>query len=219
MGTTRATACCTGALLAGGTSRRMGRDKRTLDIDGSPLLARAAAALAQACHDVLVVTASEADRRANRHLVADHPWLVDRRPGEGPLAGLETALAAARTELVVVLAGDHPSAAPAVLRLLATDLAAAPSAQAAVLVTARGAQPLVAAYRTSVLPTVSGLLVAGERRARRLLDHLDVLRIGPERWAPLDPDGDTSRDLDRPEDLTAYRARRVAQDDATEGGG
>ncbi len=194
-----------GALLAGGGSRRMGRDKRHLDVQGRPLLARSASALAEVCAELTVITSSPQDRDASRHLVPGHRWLVDLRPGQGPLAGIETALRCAAHDLVLVLAGDHPAADPAVLGLLASRLARTPGAHAAVLVTDRGAQPLVAAYHRDALPQVSQLLDGGERRARALLDQLEVVAVLPEQWAALDTSGRTPIDLDAPVDVETYR--------------
>jgi pimeloyl-ACP methyl ester carboxylesterase len=42
-----------GAVLAGGRSRRMGRDKRVLDVDGLPLLTRAVQALREVVAEVV----------------------------------------------------------------------------------------------------------------------------------------------------------------------
>lgn len=194
-----------GALLAGGASQRMGRDKRHLDVRGRPLLARAAGALAGVCAELTVITSSPEDRDASRHLVPGHRWEVDLRPGQGPLAGIETALSTATHDLVLVLAGDHPALDPAVLELLADRLAHTPQAQAAVLVTDRGAQPLIAAYHRRALARVTRLLDDGERRARALLDHLEVVAVPPNQWAALDASAHTAIDLDAPADVEAYR--------------
>jgi len=94
-----------GAVLAGGASRRMGTDKAALAVGGRSLLERAVAALRPHCAEVVVVSAR-----------ADTPtgaWrtVADERPGQGPLAGLETALAEAGRhgcEAAVVLAVDLP---------------------------------------------------------------------------------------------------------------
>jgi FdhD protein len=197
-----------GAVLAGGRSRRMGQDKRWLPVDGVPLLARAVAAVAAVADEVQVVTAAPADEAAVAAAVADLPtatvrWQGDQRPGEGPLAGIEAALAGAQHDVVVVLAGDHPAASPAVLRALADLLEVHRDADVAVLGSERGPQPLVAAYRRAALPRIRAVLDAGERRATRVVDHLATVVLEPHAWQRLDPSGATAVDLDTPEDLRA----------------
>jgi FdhD protein len=209
-----------GAVLAGGRSRRMGSDKRELPVGGVPLLARAVAAMQAVADDVQVVVGGGDDRRALAALVADLPgppprWQPDLRPDQGPLAGIEAALATAAHDLVLVLAGDHPRAIPTVLRALVDLLRAHPGAAVAALGDARGPQPLVAAYRRAALPTVRSLLDAGERRATRLLDHLDAVVLERRDWHELDPDGATAMDLDTPEDVRTIVERRATTVTAT----
>lgn len=195
-----------GAVLAGGASRRMGTDKRELEIGGAPLLRRAVDATRAVCADVVVVTAP--GRPVPDDLTAGVPVVEDLRPDAGPLAGIEAALHHARHELVLVLAGDHPGAAPAVLRSLVRTLAATESADAVALGTARGPQPLVAAYRRRSRQVVSNLLDAGERRATTLPDHLTVVTVAESTWRDADPRGRTAFDVDTPDDLLEWDATR-----------
>ena len=208
-----------GAVLAGGRSRRMGSDKRELSVGGVPLLARAVAAVQAVADDVQVVVGERDDVDRLAALVAALPdppprWQHDLRPDQGPLAGIEAALARAAHDVVVVLAGDHPQASPTVLRALVDLLRAHPDATVAVLEDDPGPQPLVAAYRRAALRTVRELLDAGERRATRLLDHLDVVVLEGRVWRVLDPSGATAVDLDTPADLEAA-ADRAAQDEGS----
>jgi FdhD protein len=179
----------------------MGRDKRWIEIDGIPLLQRAIAAVAALAGTADVVVADPTDRVLVTSALPDTRVHTDRRPGEGPLAGLETALAGEVGDVVVVLAGDHPYVEPAVLRSLVDRLTQHPELDAAVLGTAVGPQPLVAAYRRRVRTTVTSLLDSGERRAMRLLDHLEIVVVPPDEWHGLDPDGRTAIDVDSPADL------------------
>ena len=47
----------TGIVLAGGRSRRMGRDKAFLELGGRPLIEIVVACLQQACNDIVIVAA------------------------------------------------------------------------------------------------------------------------------------------------------------------
>ncbi len=91
-------------ILAGGESRRMGQDKAWLELDGKPLLVRAAATLRQlGLTEILISGRPGAD-----YSVVDLPVLLDRQRGSGPLAGIERALEACASPLLLVLAVDLP---------------------------------------------------------------------------------------------------------------
>jgi molybdenum cofactor guanylyltransferase len=193
-----------GVVLAGGASRRMGAvDKRSVLVDGRPLLVAAVEALASVCDEVLVVTAGEPPP-----VTASGARVVfDRRADAGPLAGIEAGLLGAAHPRVLVLAGDHPAAAPGVLAELLARLAADDHLDAVVLGTDDGPQPLVGAYRRSAAAAVTRVLDTGQRRARALLDALAVEVVEVAAWTDLDPAKETAVDLDTPEDLAAWQAR------------
>ncbi|MFA9447116.1 formate dehydrogenase accessory sulfurtransferase FdhD [Egicoccus sp. AB-alg6-2] len=202
-GSESARASVVGAVLAGGRSSRMGRDKRFVTLDGQPLLARAVGAVAAVCDEVTVVVATAEPLPA---LPVQVGVVVDSTPGQGPLGGLITALETAAGDVVVVVAGDHPDLQPAVLGLLARTLAAA-DVDAVLLGDTHGvAQPLVGAYRRSAHAPLSGAFASGERRATAVLDHLDVLVLPPGDWRAHDPAGTTLVDLDTPDDVAAFVA-------------
>jgi molybdopterin-guanine dinucleotide biosynthesis protein A len=101
-------------ILAGGRSRRMGRDKAWLEVDGQPLLARALAVLREAGPREVFIS-SRADRG---DAALGCPVLLDREPDLGPLGGIERALQAAASPLVLVLAVDLPYMTGGFLRKL-----------------------------------------------------------------------------------------------------
>lgn len=193
-----------GLVLAGGEARRMGQDKRGVAVDGRPLLALAVEAVTCVCSEVLVVASSRQPRTRTHGAREVH----DRRPGAGPLAGIEAGLLSARHEHALVLAGDHPGARRDVLSDLLTRLQATAGVDAVVLGTDRGPQPLVAAYRRRVHQVATDLLDRGERRARALLEHLEVVVVDESDWRALDPSGRTAVDLDTPEDVAAWERTR-----------
>jgi molybdenum cofactor guanylyltransferase len=93
-----------GAVLCGGRSRRMGADKALIEVDGVAMAERVARALAGGgCSTVAFVGGDPIGLgRFGR------PVRADRWPGEGPLGGVLTALAAADGDDVVVAACDLP---------------------------------------------------------------------------------------------------------------
>jgi FdhD protein len=206
-----------GAVLAGGRSRRMGSDKRALSVAGRPLLARAVDALREVVDEVVVVVA-DGDGPTVADLVDSAPMIVDLEPDLGPLGGLATALTRATTDLVVVVPGDHPALSADVLGRLVEMLAEATEAVDAALLGTddRGPQPLLGVYRRRTHGTVQRLLDGGERRARALVDAVPHLVLPEASWRRLDPSRRTTVDLDTPHDVSAFRA--PASESAAEGG-
>lgn len=96
----------TGAVLAGGESRRMGRDKAALVVGDNPLWQRQVKVLRSAGAGVVAVV-----RRPGQpalELPVDIPLWQDSMSGIGPLAGLHAALTACQTEWLAVVATDMP---------------------------------------------------------------------------------------------------------------
>jgi molybdopterin-guanine dinucleotide biosynthesis protein A len=186
------------AVLAGGASRRMGRDKATLDVDGVALARRVtAAAAAVADPVVLVAPAGHPARALGGPVVAD--------PGAGPLAALAAALAALESRHVLVLAGDHPGLRTGLLELL---VAARWQGQAVACRRAGRLEPLLAVYeRAPALAAARARLGGADRSLRGLLAALATRVVAEPEWRPLDPDGRSFVDLDDPADVERWRAR------------
>jgi molybdopterin-guanine dinucleotide biosynthesis protein A len=102
--------------------------------------------------------------------------VFDQRDG-GPLAGLESALAAARHDLVLVVPVDMPRLTAATLTALVEAAKARPEAHGAVFAIDSDLDPFPGAYRRSILPTVAEHLDGGHLRMRDLLRDLDVAAV------------------------------------------
>jgi len=102
-------------VLAGGESRRQGRDKAWIELDGRPLLSRALATIRDSGIEEIFISG----RPGTDYSALRCPVLLDREPGCGPLGGIERALAATEAPLLLVLAVDLPRMTPVFLRKLA----------------------------------------------------------------------------------------------------
>lgn len=172
-----------GVVLAGGASRRMGRDKALLAVEGKRLVDRSVRVLQQVCDDVVVASG----RRTIRGLSV--PQVPDQRGGAGPLSGLAAGLLAAEQELAGVLAVDLPFAEPALLVALAAQW----EGEAALVPSAGGrAQPLHAVWATSTAVSLAVLVGDGVRSVGEALDRLGARVLGDaeslalaghDRWA------------------------------------
>jgi molybdopterin-guanine dinucleotide biosynthesis protein A len=187
------------AVLAGGASRRMGRDKATMAVGGVELASRVLAAAAQVADPVVLVAPDgHPARRLAARAVTD--------PGQGPLAALAAALAALDAGHVLVLAGDHPGLRT---ELLAHLVGLAAGGEAVACRRGRRLEPLVAVYQRAPALAAARTRLAGPAGDRSLLGLLAGLRtvvVEEPRWRPLDPDGRSFVDLDDPADLAAWEA-------------
>ncbi len=163
----------TGAILAGGESRRMGAPKEGIRLwDGRPMIEYVMGALAGLCARLAVV--GECRGYA---LPADVARLPDLHPGRGPLAGIEALLASGLDEAYLVAACDQPFLTSDLLRgLLRGD----PSRPCFFLGEGGTVHPLPAYLPSSWLPAVSQAVREERLSVRKLIADSDVC------WAPVD---------------------------------
>jgi molybdopterin-guanine dinucleotide biosynthesis protein A len=192
----------TGYVLAGGKSSRFGSDKARAELEGVPLLVRVADVFRLICDDVFAV-ADVPGKYADLNV----PTIADLRPGRGPIAGLETALAhrlqhrgPGWTLLASCdLAGLKVEWTKTVLKH-ATTLDADSSANA-VAFRRDFWQPFPAAFHTDLLPIATKQLDAGIASFQSLLSHSEAMAIA----LPLPDDWPGIVQVNTPADLEALR--------------
>ncbi len=168
-----------GLALAGGESRRMGRDKALLPWAGEDLLGHTLARLRAVVSEVRIVSGPEA-----RH--ADRGVPVDTDAGTGALAGVLAGLSAARGRAGLVLAVDLPLVPSA---LLARLLERADDVDVVVPVSPRGAEPLCALYGPACLEPIRRRMERGDLRMSAFWPDVRVRRLEPGELADLgDPE-------------------------------
>ncbi len=161
-------------VLAGGRSRRMGRDKALLLVSGETYLERTVRVLSTLAEPIVVVAAQDQPLPA----LVGAAVLRDELPFEGPLLGVVHGLKAldGRCSTAVVCATDHPYLKPSVLRRLAELL---PGFDAAIL---QREQPelLCAVYSMATLAVAQRVTAGGERSLRALGAALRVRWVSVE---------------------------------------
>lgn len=164
-----------GVVLAGGESRRMGRDKATVPGPGgaATLLEYVAGVLAQRCDPVFVMAAPGQPLPAVQAQV-----IRDEVRGQGPLPATGRGLRAAAeagARYAFVSAVDMP--------LLSADLIddlvqLATETNAEIVLPWDGrSHYLAAVYRTDLAERISGLVARGARSMRALIDASDAQQI------------------------------------------
>lgn len=183
----------TGAVMAGGRSTRMGRDKAALVVEGETLLRRQLRILREAGARRLVISCRAAQ---TVEFVLGADLVVDTVPDGGPLAGLHAVLADCASPHLAVLAVDMPIVNAAWFDRLRG--LSAPGV-GAIARTAAGYEPLAAIYPAEALAVADAHLRRGELSLQALAAAL--VRAGALRECVIGPD-DTARlaSWNRPED-------------------
>lgn len=186
-----------GFVLAGGASRRMGRDKALLERQGRPCICLLADRVREAAGNVTIIGPP------GRYAELGYPVVGDRTPGLGPLGGLATALGLGYAPWSLLIACDllHLPVELLVRLARATDIAGADCVAAAS--SERGLEPLCAAYHARVAPLVDRLIESKHLKMRDFLAQIRVVAVPaadprelvnlntPEDWAkhavPVEP--------------------------------
>ncbi len=189
-----------GIILAGGSSRRMGKNKALLSLPGNQAVTFVeylASLLVKCCSETLIV-------------VRDKPYVksyafpgvrvaYDKTPGIGPLMGLYSGLSAITKERALVVAVDLPCIQPALLSFLlsqplSTDSLLVPLVQ-------NVPQVLLAIYPRSVIPVIGDQLQQGRRDLRCLLEVAPVQFVEEAQLRQIDPQLRSFVNINTPEEL------------------
>ncbi|MFI5314843.1 MAG: molybdenum cofactor guanylyltransferase [Myxococcota bacterium] len=184
-----------GAVLCGGASTRMGRDKATLPYEGVPLGRRVADALAECLARVRIVG------KANQLPALGLEVIVDRHPTRAPLIGVAAALAACEASAVLVAACDLVHLDPRVVLALTALAPADGAADVIAPLGPRGPEPLLAIYRPRLLLEIERRIARGELALRALLRDVATLFIPEADLRALDPSLRSLTNANFPEDL------------------
>ncbi|MGE5210063.1 MAG: molybdenum cofactor guanylyltransferase [Acidobacteriota bacterium] len=188
-----------GAVLTGGASRRMGRTKALIELDGVLMARRVADALAQAgCGSVIAYGGDPVELEP-----LGLPVLADRHPGSGPLGGVLGALELfAESDLhidgVFVVAcdlpglrgGDLAGMVDAVRRHRDVDVVVARTGPSARI------EPTCAIWRPRALGQLREIFDSGERALHRAIERLESCAVEIEPGAV--------RNINTPDDLDRY---------------
>jgi molybdenum cofactor guanylyltransferase len=181
-----------GAVLAGGASRRMGRPKAFVEVDGTAMARRVADTLAESGCRPVVAIGGDAEAMAGLGIST----VADSHPGEGPLGAIITALEHAAPCSVLVAACDLPWLDAATVAAL---IAARRGDVDVVAAATDRIEPLLSLWSPAALEHARAAFVAGERAVHVVLEGLRVhtVEVAPS----------ALRNVNRPDDLLAGPSR------------
>lgn len=185
------------AVMAGGKSRRMGRDKAWIDLgDGRPIVQRVIDVLTGVADEVFLVANDE------RYASLGLRVVPDRWPDGGALGGIGTAIGAATHDPVIIAACDMPFLDPEVFRLL---VARSDGADVVIPKVGQDLEALHALYTKACLAPIERALASGKMRVISFFPEVRVREIGEDELRAVDPGLRSFTNVNTPEELAAAR--------------
>ena len=181
-----------GIVLAGGKSRRMGRDKAFLALGGRSLIEIVLERVRAVAAEVIVVTNTP---QWYAHLAAR--LVTDIYPGVGALGGIHAGLTAARHDCALVVGCDMPFLNPSLLAYLAS---LAPHYDAVVPQVDGMFEPLHAIYSHSCLPLIEAQMSTTQRQAFSFYPLARVRYVERKELARFDPELLSLRNANTPQE-------------------
>jgi molybdenum cofactor guanylyltransferase len=192
----------TGVILAGGQSRRMGRDKAFLPFGKGLLIERVIEVARQVTDGVILIT-----NTPEQYQHFGLPMFSDVIPQAGSLGGIYTGLVSAKTPYSLCLACDMPFVKPEFLRLLCDT-----AAEADVVIPRNDEdfQPLCAVYSQVCREPIRQKIEASRLKITGFFDQVRVRIIEGELLARYDPHDIMFFNANTPEEYK--RARQMARE-------
>ena len=181
------------AILSGGRSRRMGRDKSFMLLDGEPLIRRVANTLAEVFDEVFAVS-----NRRKGYEELGLRVVKDVLPGNDSLGGLHAAVSQVPGSYVFVAACDMPLLQPSLLRHMAGR---ADGWDVVLPIKNSWGEPLCALYSGACEPHIRRSIQDDQLKLIAFHENVRVLRIEEEEWRTVDPDGLSFVNVNTPEDF------------------
>ncbi len=191
-------------ILAGGKSRRMGVDKRFIEVGGQALLARTIAVCETLFEDIMIVTAVP-----EASIKTQHSIVHDIVPDSATLGGIYTGLSYASRGYGFVVACDMPWLQPDLVKFL-VELAQEPKEASYDVIIPKlqsGLQPAHAVYSKRCLPRLKEMLDRRDLKVQRLCHSKDlsVRYVSSDEIKRFDPRGRAFANVNTPEDLESAR--------------
>ncbi len=193
-------------VLAGGESRRMGKNKALMPFLNQPLIERVIQRLSPYADELLVIT-----NKPEQYQFLGVELLPDLMPGRGALGGLYTALSSAHQPLTAVVACDMPFVSPALITAMRDEIEAG-SWDAVIPDSQQGVEPFHAVYRSETcLPLVEAALKADKWRVDAWFDQAKIRHYSMQEMAPYDPRQLAFLNVNTPDEWE--QAERLAKDE------
>ena len=190
----------TGVILAGGASRRMGRNKALLKVGDATLIECVFHVMKTLFTEVIIIT-----NKPKEYVFIPCRKEPDVYKGQGSIAGLHAGLYNSTTERIFVVACDMPFLNADLIRLLCNNT---DESEAVIPLNREGLrEPLHALYAKSTLPVLQEIIEQGDKSILILLDRIRTRLVPPEAYCSIAGAEDSFRNVNTPEEFLAIRER------------
>lgn len=194
----------TGVILAGGKSRRMGKNKALLQLGNVTLIQHVVHSLQPITDELLLIT-NNPDEYAHLDITM-HDDIV---PNAGALGGIHAGLTFASHQEILCVACDNPFLNPNLLSYLLSVLgeydAVMPYTYKDTLSDNENMQitlqTLCAVYSKRCLPSIEQMFNETNFRVHALQEYANVLTLSPDECKTYDPKGHSFFNVNTPEDF------------------
>ena len=169
-------------ILAGGKSKRLGRNKINEVIGGITLLNRVVNVLSAFNGEIILVTAEDSSL-PDTFTYAKISKVQDLYPGKGMIGGIITGLSASKNFYNLVVASDMPFLSPALIWYMISN---AKENDLVAYKNQNELEPLHAIYSKNCLPILEEIMLK-DRRIFELLGQVKVRYLSPAKINQYDP--------------------------------
>lgn len=193
------------AILAGGRSERMGFDKQLLTVNKQRLIEIIYHSLEKKFDDIIAVTYKP-------ELYAGYPVRTkqDLYPNSGPLAGIHSALSAARSQYVYIIACDMPCINQDYITYMQQLIIHNNYPDACITKKGDWIEPFNAFYSRSCLPVIEADLMDNKTSIRYFLNKVNTLEIEEEKAREFSTNWSMFLNLNTKENYEAYARSHIS---------
>ena len=194
----------TGIVLAGGLSRRLGRDKAVELVAGQMLIQRVLSRISQVTEEIVVVV-NDTSRASTLPIGTDAHLAIDMYPDSGSLGAIFTGLMASHSDWGIVVACDMPFLN---IPLLQRILSLRDNHDAVVPLLNGRPEPIHSAYSKTCLPHIENKLQENNLKIATFFNDINVEYLQQEEVEMLDENHYSFFNVNTEQDLET--ARQIA---------
>ncbi len=190
----------TGVMLAGGESKRMGKNKALLEINGMTMIESGFQVLSSIFDEVILITNSpeEYDFLGCRKF-------SDIHIGYGSIAGIHSALSAAANDRIFAVACDMPFINSELVRIICNNSA---GYDATVPLNSEGSpEPLHAVYAKSALNEISRMISEEEKKITMLFERTITNFISPVAYSHIHESEKSFCNANTPDEFSEFQQK------------